>query len=105
MNLLQGCGTIKLMLCIISVLDRNDNRPQFEGSKPYKVVVKETERVGATVFGEIKITDRDEGRNAELQLNCVAEKSSPDACETFDVFASPSRYDNSMDCYYFRKSF
>ena len=101
MNLLQGCGTIKLMLCIISVLDRNDNRPQFEGAKPYKVVVKETERVGATVFGEIKITDRDEGRNAELQLNCVADKSSPDACETFDVFASPSRYD-MLACYYFR---
>ena len=75
-----------------SVLDRNDNTPQFEGNKPYNFNVKETENVGQTVYKDIIVTDADEGRNSEVQLTCLPDKSSPDACETFDVFASPTRY-------------
>ena len=35
----------------------------------------------------LRVTDGDEGQNSEIQLSCVQEKSSPDACDTFDVFA------------------
>ena len=49
----------------------------------------ETESVGQTVYTEVKVTDADEGQNSEVQLSCDAEKSSPDACDTFDIFASP----------------
>ena len=86
---LPGC-TIKLttMWMFISVLDRNDNSPQFQGS-PYRFSVAETETVGQTVFTEVKVTDADEGRNSEIQLSCLAAQSSPDACETFQI--SPSR--------------
>ena len=54
--------------------------------------MKETENVGQTVYKDIIVTDADEGRNSEVQLTCLPDKSSPDACETFDVFASPARY-------------
>ena len=76
------------MLVFISVLDRNDNSPRFQGS-PYRFSVAETETVGQTVFTEVKVTDADEGRNSEIQLSCLAAQSSPDACETFQI--SPSR--------------
>ena len=72
----------------ISVLDRNDNSPQFQGS-PYRFSVAETETVGQTVYTEVRVTDADEGRNSEIQLSCLPEQSSPEACETFQI--SPSR--------------
>ena len=72
----------------ISVLDRNDNSPQFQGA-PYRFSVAETETVGQTVYTEVKVTDADEGRNSEIQLSCLPEQSSPEACETFQI--SPSR--------------
>ena len=43
-----------LLIFFISVLDRNDNSPQFEGDKPYKFSVQETQRVGQTVFTGIR---------------------------------------------------
>ena len=39
---------------LFSVLDRNDNTPKFEGDKPYKFSVSETQRVGQTVFTGIR---------------------------------------------------
>ena len=56
---------------------------------PYTFTVAETESVGQTVYTEVKVTDADEGQNSEIQLFCDAEKSSLDACDTFDIFASP----------------
>jgi len=72
----------------IKVLDRNDNIPKFE-DLPYSFTVKETESVGQTVYTDIKVTDADTGLNAQVKLRCIEEESSPDACETFDIFESP----------------
>ena len=56
-------------------------------SPSYSFNVKETEAEGQTLFTGIDLTDADSGRNAEIQLLCT-EESSPDACDTFQVFAS-----------------
>jgi len=72
----------------IRVLDRNDNIPQFN-DLPYTFTVKETESVGQTVYTDIKVKDADTGPNSQVKLTCIEEESSPDACETFDIFESP----------------
>ena len=80
------------------MLDKNDNEPQFVNT-PYNFNVKETEDVGRTVFKNVLVTDADEGRNAEVELSCLKELSSPDACETFDIFAEasgPGRYNGVL---------
>ena len=77
------------------MLDRNDNKPVFEGNLPYTFRVRETEPVDKTVFSGIRVSDQDVGRNSELTLNCLQDKSSPDACQTFDLIASatgPGQY-------------
>lgn len=73
---------------MIRVLDRNDNIPKFD-DLPYTFTVKETESVGQTVYTDIKVTDADTGMNSQVKLRCIEEESSPDACETFDIFESP----------------
>jgi len=73
---------------MVRVLDRNDNIPKFD-DLPYSFTVKETESVGQTVYTDIKVTDADAGLNAQVKLRCIEEESSPDACETFDIFESP----------------
>ena len=70
------------------MLDRNDNIPQFN-DLPYTFTVKETESVGQTVYTDIKVKDADTGPNSQVKLTCIEEESSPDACETFDIFESP----------------
>jgi len=72
----------------VKVLDRNDNIPEFS-DQPYSFTVKETESVGQTVYTDIKVKDADTGPNAQVKLTCIEEESSPDACETFDIFESP----------------
>jgi len=72
----------------IEVLDKNDNIPKFN-DLPYTFTVKETESVGQTIYTDIKVTDADAGPNAQVKLTCIKEESSPDACETFDIFESP----------------
>ena len=52
----------KILQCSILVLDRNDNKPTFEGKTPYSFSVKETEAVGQTVFNAIQVVDGDAGR-------------------------------------------
>ncbi|XP_031468021.1 protocadherin alpha-7-like, partial [Phasianus colchicus] len=54
-------GTVQL---VISVLDANDNAPQFNQSV-YKVQLPE-DAIPGTVFLQLKATDKDEGMNQEV---------------------------------------
>lgn len=69
----------------IPVRDFNDNSPVFIG-RPYSTSISESTPVGSIieVSPNIIVTDRDEGRNADVTLSCYAEKDA-DVCETFDV--------------------
>lgn len=69
----------------IPVRDYNDNAPVFIG-RPYATSISESTPVGSIieVSPNIIVTDRDQGRNAEVTLSCFAEKDA-DVCETFRV--------------------
>lgn len=69
----------------IPIRDYNDNVPMFIG-RPYSTVVSESTPVGSIieVSPNIIVTDRDEGKNAEVTLSCYGEKDA-DVCDTFKV--------------------
>ncbi|XP_015043174.2 cadherin-87A [Drosophila pseudoobscura] len=69
----------------IPVRDYNDNQPTFIG-RPYTASVSESLPVGdeLSVKPTIIVVDRDEGINAEVQLNCVEDN---DICDIFAVRA------------------
>lgn len=67
----------------IPVLDVNDNRPQFHDT-PYSFGVLESASPGATLFSQIRVSDADEAKNADVKLECVREET-PRACAKFEV--------------------
>lgn len=69
----------------IPVRDYNDNAPTFIG-RPYATSLSESTPVGSVVevSPNIIVTDKDEGRNAEVTLTCFAERDE-DVCDTFAV--------------------
>ena len=67
----KDCGSPPLtdrVRVTIIVNDVNDNRPQFPG--PYNMDIFESESSGSTVV-QVKATDADEGRNAEIKYRLV----------------------------------
>ena len=67
----------------ITVLDVNDNEPQFLNS-PYSFAVDETVEVGDTLFASIGVRDLDTGLNGIVDITCD-ENLSPEACEVFEI--------------------
>lgn len=69
----------------IPVRDFNDNAPVFIG-RPYATSISESTPLGSVieVSPNIIVTDRDQGRNADVTLTCYGEKDA-DVCETFRV--------------------
>lgn len=69
----------------IPVRDFNDNPPVFIG-RPYSTSISEATPIGSIIeiSPNIIVTDRDEGRNADVTLSCFMDND-PDVCETFRV--------------------
>jgi len=69
----------------IPVRDYNDNAPLFVG-RPYSASLSESTPVGSMVdiMPAIIVTDRDDGKNAEIALSCVTDPVHPD--EICDIF-------------------
>lgn len=73
----------------IPVRDFNDNAPAFIG-RPYSSSISEAAPLGSIVevSPNIMVTDRDEGKNAEVTITCLSEtkdQSSEDICDTFHI--------------------
>ncbi|XP_063531882.1 cadherin-23 [Cydia strobilella] len=73
---------------VIPVKDVNDNPPVFH-NRPYILNISEATPVGSEVElnPKIIVTDRDEGRNAEIKVTCSTKErgSDAEACATFRV--------------------
>ncbi|PAA50827.1 hypothetical protein BOX15_Mlig014351g1 [Macrostomum lignano] len=75
----------------ITILDVNDNQPQFEG-QPYSASVSEAAPNGTVFYSGIVATDSDAGTNAELTLSCIN-------CAKFHLFQTrlaANRYQGSL---------
>ncbi|CAB3373854.1 Hypothetical predicted protein [Cloeon dipterum] len=69
----------------ITVIDRNDNAPQF-ANKPYSLSIPENTRAGNVVYDRVVITDADSDGNGEVTVTCDPIKSTPrGACNTFGI--------------------
>uniref|UniRef100_A0A1I8MKU3 Cadherin domain-containing protein n=1 Tax=Musca domestica TaxID=7370 RepID=A0A1I8MKU3_MUSDO len=65
------------------ISDENDNAPEFVNT-PYGVDVSEDTPVGTTIFRNILVKDRDIVGES-LDIKCIAQTQSPDACEKFHL--------------------
>ncbi|KAM7364223.1 cadherin 87A isoform 3-T5 [Cochliomyia hominivorax] len=67
----------------IIVSDENDNPPEFQNT-PYGTDVNEDTPVGTVIYNSIVVKDRDTVGES-LDLNCIPQEQSPDACEKFHL--------------------
>lgn len=71
----------------VPIRDYNDNPPVFVG-RPYTTSISESTGLQSVIeiHPQIIVTDRDEGKNADINLSCFDdEDKDSDVCETFDV--------------------
>lgn len=65
----------------ITVVDVNDNPPEFLG-RPYSFIVPENTQVGTIIYSNITVVDKDIGLNGEISLTCVQNN---EPCVTFNL--------------------
>lgn len=74
----------------ISILDENDNIPEFH-NRPYSANISESTPIGSNlvVSRDIIVTDNDGGVNSDVNISCFIEPNMmyiDDVCETFNVW-------------------
>lgn len=65
----------------ISIIDVNDNPPEFLG-RPYSFSVLEDTKVGTVIYSSITVVDKDIGPNSDIFMMCLQNN---EPCTTFNL--------------------